>query len=343
MLLRRLWVLRSVIGVLVLWMITACTGVPAEPQVPLPTAVPAPAIRETIAFESLTLPGTLWSPLLPPIGDGTPVTISGLLAIPAGNAPLPAVVLAHGCSGIAASHFAWAKHLNDLGIATLIVQSFAGRNITELCSGRGNLNIASVLVDAYRALDLLAAHPRIDPERIAILGFSFGGRTALWTSQVRVHTLYGTPGRTFAAHLAFYPTGCYIQLSGEEQVTGAPIRIFHGSADDWTPIAQCAAYVDRLRAADQDVVLFAYADALHSFDNGYTTGKNRISEAASPKNCTFVERDGILIDVATGVEASVSSSCVVRGVTVGYQAAAHEQSIRDLEAVLGSAFQLPVR
>lgn len=254
---------------------------------------------------------------------------------------MPAVVITHGCSGISSSQVAWARQLNDLGIATLMVQSFAGREIIELCSGRSSLNIASVIVDAYRALDELAAHPRIDPERVAILGFSFGGRTALWTSQVRLHERYGTPGRAFAAHLAFYPTGCFMQLEGEEQVTGAPIRIFHGTADDWTPLEQCAAYIERLHQSGKGAELFAYPDALHGFDNGYVTGTNPISDAVSPRNCTFVERDGRLIDLATGGEASVNSPCVVRGVTVGYNAAAHERSARDVEAFLRSVFRLP--
>jgi hypothetical protein len=66
-----------------------------------------------------------------------------------------------------------------------------------------------------------------------------------------------------------------------------------------------------------------------------------IPEALSPRNCTFVERDGMLVDLATGGEASISSPCVVRGVTVGYNAAAYEQSRHDVEAFLHSVFGLP--
>lgn len=88
---------------------------------------PAPSTHETIAFPSRTLPCTLWSRLPPPPGDGTPVTISGILSIPAGSGPMPAVAIMHGCSGINSSQVAWARQLNELGIATLMVQSFAGR------------------------------------------------------------------------------------------------------------------------------------------------------------------------------------------------------------------------
>lgn len=334
----------SFIGVLLVVTLVVGCALPPDQRVPTPSVLasmpsPAPALHERVVFESLSFPGTLWTPLFPPTSIGRPTTISGLLTIPPGSRPLPAVVITHGCSGIGPAELGWSDSLNELGVATLVVQSLGGRQIPELCSGRHAINIASVLVDAYRALDQLAAHPRINAAQIAIMGFSFGGRTALWTSQARLHKRYGTPGTSFAAHLAFYPTGCYIQLVEEEHITSGPIRIFHGAADDWTPIEQCQAYVERLRRAGKDASLFAYADALHGFDNGYT-GKAQIHEALSPRNCTFLEQDGKIVDTATGNEAALDSPCVVRGVTIGYSAEAHQQAVRDVEAVLRAIFQL---
>jgi hypothetical protein len=155
------------------------TATVSPPSTAGPSPAPAPAQRETIAFESLTFPGTLWSPFMPPMAEGVPTTISGILTLPSDSGPLPAVIIMHGCSGVGPSELGWAERLNGLGIATFVVQSFGGRDIPEVCTGRHAINIASVLMDAYRALELLAAHPRLNPAQIAVMGFSFGGRTAL--------------------------------------------------------------------------------------------------------------------------------------------------------------------
>src|SRR5437870_2404417 len=121
--------------------------------------------------------------------SGTPVTITGELRLPTTGAErVPAVVLVHGCSGLTSATDGWARELPRFGIATFLVDSFTGRNIREVCTGRDRITTGSRVIDAYRALELLATHPRIDAERIAMMGFSQGGRVALWTAFTRFQT-----------------------------------------------------------------------------------------------------------------------------------------------------------
>ena len=68
--------------------------------------------------------------------------------------------------------------------------------------------MASGVADAYAALDMLARHPRIDADRIAIVGFSFGGEVAHLTAfERRAHRVLAPGQRRFAAHVAYYPGG----------------------------------------------------------------------------------------------------------------------------------------
>jgi dienelactone hydrolase len=127
----------------------------------------------------------------------------------------------------------------------------------------GRLNL---ILDIYRALEILAKHPRVDPARIALMGFSRGGQATLYASLKRFHQLWNRSGVEFAAYLPFYPD-CMTTFRSETDVVDRPIRIFGGALDDYNPIAVCKPYVTRLRAAGRDVELTEYPNAPHSFDN----------------------------------------------------------------------------
>jgi dienelactone hydrolase len=297
----------------------------------------ARAPGEEISFASVTVDLGASSFLIPRPREIQPATVSGFLALPAATDPLPAVILMHGCNGISGSEIGWVTTFNGLGIATLVVDSFGRRDISETC-GRQRVNFATRMADAFAAFDYLLTNPRIDRTRIAIMGFSLGGDTALRASQLRFQKHFGKgPGR-FAAHLAFYPAGCYTRLAEEDRISGAPIRIFHGAADDWTPLAPCRAYIERLRQAGKDAMLIEYPDAHHAFDNPGAPLR-RLPNLVTPRNCAFMEDNGRIVD-ATTRGTIFFSSCWSRGASIGYNAEAHRQAIKDVEAILRPLFGL---
>lgn len=291
--------------------------------------------REEIAFESLDFPGALWDPFMPPAASATTIRVSGMLTVPPTDVPVPAVVITHGCGGVSSSETGWVRELEAAGYATFLLRSFPARGVTGICTGEQTVNLAGMLVDAFRARDALASHPYVDGSRVAILGLSFGGRTALWTSMRRFQEMYD--GKGFAAHLALYPSTCFIRLEGESDVRGGPIRIFHGTADDWTPIEQCQSYVRRLQDAGVDADMFAYEGARHAFDNATLPSSLPVS-GISPRNCSFEERNGTIVDPDTGGVAGVGSPCVEAGVSIGYDPHARELAVSDLLGVLRDAF-----
>jgi dienelactone hydrolase len=293
---------------------------------------------EIVNLHSLTFDGEIFQPFLPPVERGRPATVFGMLRLPPGTRRVPAVVVLHGCAGVTAGETQTAAMLRSNGIATFVVNSFTGREVMSVCRGFRAVNMSSVVTDAYRALALLAAHPRIDPSRIAVIGFSFGGRAAVWASYPRFREIYGMESPRFAAHLAYYPAACFIQLADEDRVD-APIRIFHGTADDWTPIAPCRDYVARLHRTGRDIALFEYEGALHGFNNPSVKPLAQIV-GMNFANCRFAERDGAIIDLATGGPAGREAPCVTWSASVGFSPDAQRKAAAEMQGFLGALFRL---
>jgi dienelactone hydrolase len=256
--------------------------------------------------------------------NGTPVSISGVLRLPrVGSDRLPAVILLHGSGGIGGNVDRWSNEFNAMGIATFVTDSFTARGLTSVSANQALLGRLNMTLDAYRALSVLAAHPRIDPARIVLMGFSRGGQATLYASLKRFERMHGVEGVTFAGYVPFYPA-CFTTYVDDESVSDKPIRIFHGSADDYVPVAPCRAYVERLRQAGKDVTLTEYADAHHSFDNPLLKeGPQLAAQSQSTRRCTMREEPaGTIINAATGQPFTMDDPCVERGPHVGYNAAA---------------------
>ena len=64
----------------------------------------------------------------------------------------------------------------------------------------------------------------------------------------------------------FYPD-CATTYNDDTQVVAKPIRIFHGTPDDYNPVRSCKAYQERLLQAKVDIQITEYPNAAHGFDN----------------------------------------------------------------------------
>ena len=189
--------------------------------------------------------------------------IQGDLARPDGAGPFPAVVGLHGCAGM---HDTTKQGLADdlvaRGYVVLLVDSYATRlGIDHACTSSAFATYVRRRPDPWGALAFLAGQSFVDPQRVAVVGFSAGARVALNVAEPNSGEQFGSAGTLrFRAAAAFYPP-CK-QAAARPRI---PTLIFTGALDDWTPAADCS---DKLAIWGTDgppVELIVYPGAYHGF------------------------------------------------------------------------------
>jgi len=272
---------------------------------------------------------------------GKPTVTAGKLRLPAGSGRFPVVVLLHGSGGMGPNIEMWEREFNAMGIATFALDGFTGRGLTTVNTNQAALGRLNFILDSYRALDVLAKHPRVDPQRIGLMGFSRGGQGTLYASVKRFHKMWNKSGIEFAAYVPFYPD-CATTFIDDANIADRPIRIFGGTVDDYNPIALCKPYVSRLKAAGRDVILTEYPTASHAFDNPLgAVPPALIAKGQSVRHCTILEEPaGLLINASTREPFTYKDPCVELGPHVGYDAAATAAAKVSVTAFLKDLFKL---
>lgn len=232
----------------------------------------------TLLTGQAPLPATLQPPLTPPtpLGfDAVALTSRGergaaltsFLRRPHGQPPHPAVIMLHGCGGLFTAkgqltqrETDWSDRFLAAGYAVLLVDSFNPRGFREVCTlnpGERTVRPFDRARDAAAGFARLAADPTINKDRIAIIGWSHGGSTALWSIDHRLKF----EGAEVRVAIAFYP-GCRIPAESANWAPRLPITVLMGDTDDWTPPEPCRA----LAAKHPTVRLIEYPGAVHGFD-----------------------------------------------------------------------------
>lgn len=186
---------------------------------------------------------------------------AGSIILPQGTPPFPAVVVLHGCNGISQNTHVWARRLASWGYAALVIDSFSSRGLTQVCDGSRALPGPERAKDVFAAAAYLRSRSDIDAGRIAVLGYSHGGWTALNASTEKNIEQAGVP--PFRAVVALYPF-CPIRVAPP---LASDIQILIGDADDWAKASNCKTFVDKYAEdAPHRPALVIYPGAHHSFD-----------------------------------------------------------------------------
>ncbi len=99
----------------------------------------------------------------------------GMLHLSEGSRPAPGIIMVHGFTGQRIeAHRLFVKTARALAAAGVAALRFDCRGSGESEGDFGDMTVAGEISDARAALDLLAARPEVDSERLGVLGLSLG-------------------------------------------------------------------------------------------------------------------------------------------------------------------------
>jgi dienelactone hydrolase len=292
---------------------------------------------ETIPIQTLTISDEQF---LKGDSSGKPTTISGTLRVAQGSGRLPLVIFVHGSGGIEENVAAWERVFASLGISTFAIDSFTGRGIVSTVADQSQLGRLNMVLDLYRSLAVLAADPRIDPGRIAVMGFSRGGQATLYAALKRFQKMWNPSGIDPAVYIALYAP-CITSYIDDTRVTDHPIRIFHGRSDDWVEITPCRAYFERLKRTAKDVQMTEFPNTWHAFDYPSLPSHPVVVPYAQTTHCILREESvGTIINVATDKPFTFADDCLGRGAHVAYSAKATRATEEAVRILLERVYKL---
>lgn len=181
----------------------------------------------------------------------------------ANDARRPGVMVIHEWWGLNDYIRRRVDQLAKLGYAALAVDMYGNGEVADNPDDAGRL-MNGVLSDITKAesrmgaaLEYLQSHDRVDAQRIAAIGYCFGGAMVLHAART---------GMPLSGVVSFHGAlgSAHKPAPGEVR---AKVMVCHGADDSLVPEADVAALKDEMKAAGADLRFIAYPGALHGFTN----------------------------------------------------------------------------
>jgi len=173
----------------------------------------------------------------------------------------PGVVVVPDWMGVADHYKSIADKLVGLGYVAFVADIY-GKGVRP-----ANTEEAAALANKYKsdrpamraralaALEALKRSPVVDPDRIAAIGYCFGGTTALELAR---------SGAPIKGVVSFHG-GLGSPTPEDAKNIKAKALALHGADDPFVPPAEVAAFQDEMRKGGVDWQMIFYGDAVHSF------------------------------------------------------------------------------
>jgi len=194
--------------------------------------------------------------------------------------PRPGVLLVHRRDGMSALTLKNAEMVARLGYVVFapdifgVVPKETKEEVEQ--STKFNNDRPLMRARAQAGLDLLKANPMVDPGKIAVLGYCFGGTTAVELAET------GAPiVGTVTIHGSFrnFTPGAAKNIHGR-------VLILHGAEDPVAPLSEVELLIKDLREAKTPWQLELYSGTAH----GFSTPKNPDEERANTQSQAAMAR-----------------------------------------------------
>ena len=175
----------------------------------------------------------------------------------------PGVLVVHEWWGRNAYVEKRARQLADLGYVALAVDMYGKGLVTDDANKAGELSgqfkkdVPLGRARINRALEVLKADPKVDGNRIAAIGYCFGGTTVLELAR---------SGAPVLGVVSFHGGLSTPNPEDARNIKGR-LLVLAGGDDPFVPPAQVNAFEDEMRNAKVDWQLVSYGGAQHSFTN----------------------------------------------------------------------------
>src|SRR5580658_5753049 len=188
-------------------------------------------------------------------------TMIGTLALPDGTDQRPGVLVCHEGPGLDDHGRTMATRLAELGyVAFALDYHGGGQPLTDRAQMMGRIgefrdDPVRVRAIGTACLDILRAEPRVDTDRLAAIGFCFGGTLSFELAR---------SGAPLLAAVGFHAGLSTVRPEDAKNITGKVLALI-GADDPIVDHAQRRAFEEEMTAGGVDWQLYVYGGAEHSF------------------------------------------------------------------------------
>ena len=186
----------------------------------------------------------------------------GYIARPAGTGPFPAVLVAHNWAGQGSHEADAADRLAAQGYVGIALDVY-GQGVRGDPIGDNSALMGPWMADRpallrrlMAAVDAVARHPDVQPNRIAIIGYCFGGLCALDLARSADPRIVAA----ISIHGSYVPN----PATHQPRIT-AKVLVLHGWTDPVCPPDATVALAHELEVAGADWQIHAYGQTGHAF------------------------------------------------------------------------------